>query len=338
MSGSVYYNIGKVYNDIQTGWAERVILKDSRTSAIIKKGSDYEVACVRANIPLTTIPIMRFFEEADSKYKIAFSILDNAPGPGEPNPVYTEYDDSEITDDYAIYNYKELSIVIQSIIDNAWAQFIGDPAVLALGITNDMKPKLQYNEQTGLYSIKTSELLADLTARTEAFDSGNASRIKFTMSDSLYLLFSFLSFQEDSYGAKEYDLNMGGLAPDIDGNVEFVQTFDTRKSIDQLDKIILSTATLPIRGELLNGGGGSDTRQIVAEFDAGGLTIGHSTYLNFFPEGPLVWHTMITSDDVSDVDIEVFYTTTIDDDLHRLYAPINSTVDIKLEFKPTFED
>ena len=337
MSGSVYYNIGKVYNDIQSGWAEKVILRDNRTSAIVKKGSNYEVACVRANIPLTTIPIMRFFE-GSTKYRIELTVLINAPGPGEPNPAYITYESDPIDQEYHIYNYDELRTVVQKLIDSVWAKFILDANVLALGITNDMKPIFEYNEANGLYNISTSELFADLTERTEAFDSGDAAKIQFIMNDSLYLLFSFLTFQESSYGAKEYELNMAGLDPNDDGDVIFVQSFDTRKSIDQLDKVILSTSTLPIRGELLNGGGGSDSRNIVAEFDAGGLTISHSTYLNFFPQGPLIWHSLITADDVSQVDIEVFYTTTIDDELHRLYAPINSTVDIKLEFKPTFED
>jgi hypothetical protein len=334
---SVFYNIGKVYKDIQGRWAERVYIEDRRTSSIVKNPLDYEVAVIRANVPLTTIPLMRI--KADTKYKITFSLL-------EPDDeTYLTVESDPLDREYHIYNYDELAFVMQKIIDSAWVKFIAEPLVLAAAITNDMKPKLVYNALTGLYSIKMNKVyFADLTEPNIGPDQ--LARVKFTMNDSMFLLFSFpsiqqLSFKVGSYGRKEWDiaLYLGRFNEDDDPDdpAELEQSFDTRKSIDQLDKIIIATSKLPVRAELLGTGEnqkGGNTRRILAEIDAGGLTFGHFTYLNFFPEGPLNWHTLITDTSILDMDITIYWTSTIDDELNTLYAPINSSVDVKLEFKP----
>ena len=318
--GSVFYNLSKVVTD-EGQSAIPIRLSDTNTEDILDKSSDYECAVVRFNIPSHTIPIMRIYPEGHVNYinylfRVTIDDID----------YYNDAWDSEVH----IYNYTDLTRVINRMLYNPnfgiggdnyeglWNKLIvADPLIFNVGNA----PEMVYAEP--ISSEDWFEMHFD-----ESLDDND---VEIFMRDSLYLLFLYPTTIQTSYGKKWYKLTYEQFPVDPDLNkIRLKQTFDTRKNMDQLVALKLSTSRVPVRAELIQLNNSSE--RLLTDYECGGLFLGRGNYFKFFPEGPLRWNKLETGVPLRTIDLNIYWTS-IFNDLNIFYAPVNSSTTVKLEFR-----
>jgi hypothetical protein len=307
----IYYNIN-IKNETQ----ERIIpsFDVNRVQPILNNPSDYELAIVRFSIPLTSIPLFFFKNDA---YKLSLKIGANS---------YTQpmiwLPNNAVYDDKAIYDVQHLL----DMINNAWALAFttlkNDNTVLST-----KPPFMSFSNLTDLITLNVPQTY--LTDNIEIYTNTLMHR----------QIHNFYDYFNES--ANVGDLNYKFIIQDLYDNNRvinginyyyFTQQFSSIASLSELRSIQVFTDSIPVNKELI-GSQLNKTASFLTDFEPiESNTFSSNGLFQFFPKGPLRYIDLLSVEPMNRINLNVKWTS-INRDVETYYLEPSEEISMKLLFR-----
>jgi hypothetical protein len=344
VSNNIYYNLS-IINQVETDPLEllpsvsvpkKAEFNTQRSSSIISKPSDYRIAVSRFSIPSGLIPL-GFFPKNASYYTITLTYDDGLGNISQFTSNLT-YVPSSVGDPYAqggnqpFYYIQEIVNYINIAFEDAYNQ-----AKLALGATYTPKdrPYITYDSKTKLLTMwaedeykffDTFGIFANTTL-FEAFLSGFYARE--ATNDQLDDFNGFQFIIQDLLTNRENNITLpDGTVSDF---YKLESEFSTIPLFNQLDRILLTTTSIPINTQLI--GTQKDVRAgILLDYILPDNVQTKQKY-EYIPQPNYKWTDMQSDVELTKIDIQIFlvYNT---GEITPLYIQSDQRVDITLLFCP----
>ena len=320
----IYYNI-TIARENKESSNIRADFSETRTTPILNKGDDYELAVVRFDLPTINIPI---FIWRLNEWKISITYLTNVYTREVPFIQNQNLTNAPTFFGDAIWHYQDYIDCINLGFLQCFQDFQADPVYLTIPIADrpTEPPHMTYNAVSKRCSIYYP-LQYDITKPNPIYVYYNA------------LMFDvFPAFQ--NYGdERDQTLSHYLIVKDNKNNIVDVggkQYFRLTEEWSELflwndfQKVIFETDSIPVNNELI-AGQKNITRKVLTDFEPAS-SINDQSNIQFFPKGDLRFYSMYSGLEVRKIDMKVFWETKTGE-VYPLFVSGNDRLTIKIYFK-----
>ena len=307
----VYYNINIVNRNEPDGKLAK--FSENRVVPVLKKPSDYNICCVRFQIPSINIPIL-FFNNYTFSIKLSYgSSTVSKPLIWIPNALTNPYAPKQ-----PIYDYQELVNSLNTALVSAKNDLNAlEPAVIPFDA-----PFITYNPDNSLF---------DLNAETAGYDNSLVNYVSIIFSSDLFVLFSNL---------QDFFLNANETRIVVQNNFNNSTVFNAKpylfmrqsqESLElwaEINRIIILSNSIPIRQEL-SPTQEDVTKRILFDFNVTGRP--DKGKITFFLQGPPRYSDMLSDYPMNQVDCEFVWADS-DGNNYPIYLNLNDNCSCKLQF------
>lgn len=340
-----YYDVN-IYNDSSIDIEGK--FNETRVVPILNHPNDYELSIFRFKVPINNVPIMVW--ENDTKYKITMtwrgsevsSFLENTV---PPNPIYNKP---------IITNYQDICDIFNNAMQDCFNQLVAlypgpFPPNPDFFLYAGVSPFLVYNDLQRRYELFFPFITENYTDPPTAVKStGNWGNfpddinnlIGVFFNENLGNLLKGLLYVVDSTSIdKRYKLSIKRTFNNIIVNPNLVNNFDTfyllgqqfnsLSSINDLESIIFKTS-VPVEYELV-GAQTNIVSRILTDFEIVEDDYG-SSYIQFFPQGPLRYYQLNMNEELRTFDVQVFWLSKDRTEYPIIISP-GDKITIKIQFR-----
>tara|TARA_R110000772_G_scaffold197311_2_gene308078 strand:+ start:3506 stop:4519 length:1014 start_codon:yes stop_codon:yes gene_type:complete len=307
----IYYNI-----DVKNETQERIIpsFNINRVQAVLDDPSEYEMAIVRFSLPLTSIPLFLFKNDI---FKVSLKI-----GASEYTESIVWIPNNNVYDDKNVYEIQHLL----NMINTAWALAF-TTLKSANTVASTTPPFMTHSSLTNLITLFVPQTY--LTDNIDVYTNSNMHR----------RLHSFYDFYNEFVSVGE--LNYRFIVQDLfDNNTVFngvnyyyfTQLFSSIGSLTDLKSIQVFTNSVPVNRELIAG-----QKNVIDNFltdfePIESNTFNSNGFFQFFPEGPLRYIDLLSTEPMKRIDLEIKWTTK-DRQTETYYLQPNEQLSMKILFR-----
>lgn len=307
----VYYNI----NIVNTNEPDGKIAKfsENRVSPILTKPSDYNMCCVRFQLPSINIPIL-FQDNYSFSIKLergAFSV--SKPLIYVPNSVINIY-----TPKQPVYEYQEIVNSLNTALAAAKTDLdVLDPTAIPFDV-----PFVTYDATTSLF---------DINAEAAGYENTLPNPIKIIFSSDLFALFANL---------QDFYLNPSFTQIIIQYNFNNVYLYNLKSYLfmrqsqpslelwSEINRIVILSNSIPVRQELV-GVQEDVTKRVLFDFNVSGIP--DKGRITFFLQGPPRYMDLLSDYPLTQIDAEF---TWVDSNgrSYPIYLNLNDSATMKIQF------
>jgi len=309
---NVYYNIDIFNPDAQT---QPAVFDSTRTSNILDNPNEYELAIIRFSVPTKSIPIM-ILDPQTKNYKVSVEYN----GFVETQDVLWIVNNNCPTTQNWISTYQEFIDSINLALLNCYTNIVlADPTYPGV--------QAPYFRLDGDLPNFVAEQAINTTTST----------VKWYMNFELQTIIPTISYNLNCIGAGNLSFQI--VIKDNKNNKETIDGVPCYVMISEssplflwndFQNLLFQSNTIPIVPELL-GTSVQNTRRVLTDFNPQ-ASFFDRTPLQFFPQGPLRWYDLKSSQPLNQVDLIVSWA----DKTGKLY-PIellkNDTLSVKILFR-----
>lgn len=307
----VYYNINIVNTDEPTGKIAK--FSENRVSAVLNKPSDYNMCCVRFQLPSINIPLL-FFNNYSFSIKLergAFSV--SQPLIYIPNNVINVY-----APKLPVYEYQEIVNSLNTAFVSAKAALdILDPTAIPYDA-----PFVTYDATTSLF---------DLNAETAGYENTLPNPIKIIYSSDLFVLFTNVQdyFLSPSFTQVivQYNFNNSYIY-NLKPYLFMRQSQPSLELWSEINRIVILSNSIPVRQELV-GTQEDITRRILFDFNITGIP--DKGRITFFLQGPPRYIDLLSDYPMTQMDCEFKWVDSAGQ-FYPIYLNLNDSATVKLQF------
>ena len=297
----IYYNITIARENKESGNI-RADFSETRTTPILNKGDDYELAVVRFDLPTINIPI---FIWRLNEWKVSITYLTNVYTREVPFIQNQNLTNAPTFFGDAIWHYQDYIDCINLGFLQCFQDFQADPVYLTIPIADrpTEPPHMTYNAVSKRCSIYYP-LEYDITKPNPIYVYFNA------------LMFAvFPAFQ--NYGdERDQTLSHYLIVKDNKNNIvdvggtNYIRLSEEWNELflwNDFQKIIFETDKIPVTNEYI-AGQKNITRKVLTDFIPES-TINDQSNIQYYPTGSLRFYSMYSGQEVREIDIRVFWET-----------------------------
>jgi hypothetical protein len=280
----IYYNINIVNTNEPNGKIAK--FSENRTVPILTKPSDYNMCCVRFQLPSINIPIL-FFDNYSFSIKLergAFSVSKTLIY--IPNGVVNVYFPKQ-----PVYEYQE----IVNSLNTALASAKADLNALDPGAIPFDAPFVTYNADTSLF---------DLNAESAGYENTLPNPIKIIYSADLYVLYCNVQdyFLNPSFTQVivQYNFNNSYIY-NLKPYLFMRQSQPSLELWSEINRIVILSNSIPVRQELV-GTQEDVTKRVLFDFNITGVP--DKGRITFFLQGPPRYLDLVSDYPLTQMDAE----------------------------------
>jgi hypothetical protein len=309
---NVYYNID-IFNP--DGITQPAVFDSTRTSNILDNPNEYELAIIRFSVPTKSIPIM-ILDPITKNYKVSVEYN----GFVETQDVSWIPNNNCPTTQYWISTYQEFIDSINLALLNCYTNIVlADPTY----------PSVQapyFRLDGNLVNFVAEQSINSAT-----------SGVKWFMNTELQTIIPTISYNLNCVGAGNLSFQI--VVKDNKNNKEVIDDIPVFVMVSEssplflwndFQNLLFQSNTIPVVPELL-GTSVQNTRRVLTDFNPQ-ASFFDRTPLQFFPQGPLRWYDLKSSQPLNQVDLIVSWA----DKAGKLY-PIEllryDTLSVKILFR-----
>lgn len=320
----IYYNIS-IARENKDNENIRAEFSETRTTPILNKGDDYELAVVRFDLPTIDIPI---FKWRNNEWKVSITYLTNVftrevPFIQNQNPNTT----SKFFGD-AVWHYQDYIDCINLGLLQCFQDFQADPVYLTIPIVDrpTEPPRMTYDAVSKRCNI-FYPLEYDLTKPNPIYVYFNTLMFYFfpalqNYGDGRDPILSFYLIVKDN---KNNIVDVGGKQ-----YIKLTEEWSELFLWNDLQKILFETDSIPVNNELISGQK-NITRKVLTDFEpASGIN--DQSNIQFFPRGDLRFYSLYSGLELRKMDMRVFWETKRGE-VYPLFVSGNDKLTIKIYFK-----
>lgn len=307
----VYYNVNIVNTDQPSGKIAK--FSENRVVPVLTKPSDYNLCCVRFQLPSINIPIL-FFDNYSFSIRLergAFSV--SKPLIYVPNSVTNVYSPKQ-----PVYNYQEIVNSLNSAFVSAKIDLDAlDPTSIPFD-----PPFVTYDAGTSLF---------DLNAESAGYENSLANPIKIIYSADLFVLFTNI---------QDYFLNPSFTQIIIQNNFNNSYVYNLKQYLfmrqsqpslelwSEISRIVILSNSIPIRQELQPTQDDVTKRSLIDFNITGAPDKGNIT---FFIQGPPRYLDLLSDYPLTQMDCDFNWTDSRGNS-YPIYLNLNQSATMKIQF------
>jgi hypothetical protein len=307
----VYYNVNIINRDEPDGKIAK--FSENRVVPVLQKPSDYNICCVRFQLPSINIPIL-FFDNYSFSVKLSYGVSTVSQVlVWIPNSVYNPYAPKQ-----PIYDYQEVVSSLNIALAAAKTALNAlQPAVIPFDA-----PFITYNAESSLF---------DLNAETAGYNGSLPNFIKIIFSADLFVLFANL--QDFFLNANETQIivqdNFNNST--VYNGKPYLFMRQSQESLElwaEINRIVILSNSIPIRQEL-SPTQDDVTKRILFDFNVTGRP--DKGKITFFLQGPPRYSDMLSDYPMTQVDCEFVWADS-EGNTFPIYLNVNDNASMKLQF------
>ena len=307
----VYYNINIVNKTEPDGKSAK--FSENRVSPVLTKPSDYNMCCVRFQLPSINIPIL-FFDNYSFSIKLergAFSVSKTLIY--IPNGAVNVYAPKQ-----PVYEYQE----IVNSLNVAFLSAKADLNALDPGAIPFDAPFVTYDASTSLF---------DLNAETAGYENTLPNPIKIIYSADLFTLFTnvqdFFLSPAFTQVIVQYNFNNSYIY-NLKPYLFMRQSQPSLELWSEINRIVILSNSIPVRQELV-GVQEDVTKRVLFDFNVSGIP--DKGRITFFLQGPPRYLDLLSDYPLTQMDAEFTWQDS-NGNSYPIYLNLNDSVTMKLQF------
>jgi len=307
----VYYNVNIVNKDQPDGKIAK--FSENRVTPILQKPSDYNLCCVRFQLPSINIPIL-FFDNYSFSIRLergAFSV--SKPLIYVPNSVTNTY-----APKLPIYNYQDIVNSLNTALVAAKTDLdILDPAAIPFDA-----PFVTYDASTSLF---------DLNAESAGYENSLPTPIKIIYSAALFTLFT---------NVQDFFLNPSFTQIIVQNNFNNSYVYNLKPYLymrqsqpslelwSEISRVVILSNSIPIRQEL-QPTQDDVVKRVLFDFNVTGAP--DKGKITFFLQGPPRYLDLLSDYPLTQMDAE-FTWQNAEGFSYPIYLNLNDSATMKIQF------
>ena len=307
----VYYNINIVNTNEPNGKIAK--FSENRVSPVLTKPSDYNMCCVRFQLPSINIPIL-FFDNYSFSIKLergAFSVSKTLIY--IPNGAVNVYFPKQ-----PVYEYQEIVNSLNTALASAKADLNAlDPTAIPFDA-----PFVTYDASTSLF---------DLNAESAGYENTLPNPIKIIYSADLFVLFTNVQdfFLNPSFTQiiVQYNFNNGYIY-NLKPYLFMRQSQPSLELWSEINRIVILSNSIPVRQELV-GVQEDVTKRVLFDFNVSGAP--DKGRITFFLQGPPRYMDLLSDYPLTQMDAEFTWQDS-NGNSYPIYLNLFDSATMKIQF------
>ena len=310
----IYYNI-IIRNEDETA-GKRLVFSENRTVPIVNNPSDYDLACVRLLVPSFNIPLL-FFPETNFYVKLKYGGVEAKTDliwiPNASNSPF-------VPGKNAVYDFSEITQSLNIALNTCKTTLDSLAPTAAFDA-----PFVTYDAPSELFSLNAEKAGYDQ-------DLGPNNYIEIIFSAKVFEYYTNLQdffLNQDETRLAVYDTFNNSTT--FNGKPYFFmqQSQPSLELFSDIQKIVVFSNSIPIVQEL-QPTQDDVTQRVLFDFNVTGIA--DKSVINYFPQGPLRYYSLVSNYPLKQIDCEIRWEAK-DGQTYPININIDNTASIKILFQ-----
>ena len=314
-SDQIYYNI--IIRNERDPSGKRLVFSENRTVPIVNNPSDYDLACVRLLVPSFNIPLL-FFPDNNFYVKLKYGAVEvQTDLVWIPNSSDNPFAN---VGKLPVYDFSEITQSLNTALETCKTSLDGVAPTGAFDA-----PFVTYDAPSELFSLNAEQAGYDQ-------DLGAGSYIEIIFSAKLFEYYTNLQdffLNQDETRLAVYDTFNNTTTFNAKPYFSMQQSQPSLELFADIQKIVVFSNSIPIVQEL-QPSQDDVTRRVLFDFNVTGIP--DKGVINFFPQGPLRYYSLVSNYPLKQIDAEIRWEAK-DGQTYPITINLDTTASIKILFQ-----